>query len=884
MKNIRLLILKIILTVIIFIALLYCAFLYLLPSVLNSPEIILKAEKILNEKTHLNLTADNLRFKTHPDLSVSINADKIFLEDADKKSVFKTNNIAFYFNLLKFKFSNISIDYIYLDEFKLRNIIKTNKTNDKKLNIDTSLVPNFTIKNAEIRINRDGSNSVIVIFNDFNIIKSRNNKIYCTFKADAASKMLKNHIHIGNSGCLYLKDNGIFAKDLEIKVGCTGIKINGLIFNQNKENNFTIKGHNLPVHDIESSLLYFLKLRKKGKQFLENFKDFKGNIDIDLLVKNQGFYGVCFASDLEAKSVLYNVPIIFKKVFFKFNNREVTSKAIGTFGGEKVYNSFKMINMATDFQEVTGHINSFITNKFASKYLENSSIKGGINTSVDYRVKNHKIYVDYMLELKKNSAFIFNKSFIGIIDKDRRILVNTLKDNDKLYIKHYDYSTVENSSVNNIVLGDGLFIKKNNHLTLEYVRCRTNGFVPVTIAGSFGQVIDGGVFNGSINYNFKKNLVTGDFTIKDTAYKHFYIDTAKISADDKNIRINANGKFKKSPFECVFDAENKITDKIHIYSMYLMLEEYIVNPASNKRMKAGRKFASKIKQKTKDLDIAIDKWTVKINKIKRNKFELKNIMLTGSLKNNLFKFLMPDTGFADGILCADGVYNINNHSSEINFSAININSNKAADIFFNLKNQIEGTANASIYLKSYNNFRNIRGFVTFKIRQGYLPKLGSTEFIIKKSKKIKRNFKFKISDILNINIKNMKAAASDIDGSLSVDNEKIKDINITSKQKYLSMLIEGDYNIDTFYADLNLYGRYSRTAEKKIKILFVPLSWIVNIIFKPEYTFDKYKNKMKSVPSIHAGQNDENTFRVKLNGNLNSDNVNVELKRIVKKH
>ncbi len=886
MRKVRLVILKVILAVIIFMAVFYALFLYALPPVLNSSKVRFKAERLLKEKTNLDLITKHLYFRTHPDLSISINADKIYLENKDKKPVFKTDNISAYFNLPELKFKNIYTDYVYLDEFELKSLIKSNQTksHNKVFNIDTSYIPNIIIKNAEIWIDKESINSIFIVIDDFNIIKAKHMKVYCTFKADIISAMLKNLIHIGDGGCLYIENNNIYAKDLKIKVGYPDIKINGLISNKNRENDFTIKGDNLPVNDIESSLLYFLKLRKKGKQFLENFKDFNGNIDINLNVKNWGFYGMCFADDLEAKSVLFDVPVKFKKVFFKFNNREVTSKAIGTLGGEKVFNTFKMTDMATDLQEVTGHINSFITNKLASEYLDNSSVTGGMDASVDYRVKDHKIYVDYMLNIKKGSAFIYKKSFIGITNKDRRILVKTLKDNDELYIRHYDYSTIENNKVKNIVLGTGLFKKKDNHFTPEYITCATNGFVPVTIAGSFGQVIDGGVFSGDIKYIFKKNLVTGNFTVKDTAYKNFYVNTAKILADENKIRIEANGDFKNSPYECTFDAKNDITDKIHIYNMYLMLEEYIINPALSKKTKISKKVVNKIKNKAKELDITIDKWTVKINKIQRNKFELKNIMLTGSLKNNVFKFLMPHTEFSDGILCANGVYNINNLSSEINFSAHKINSNKAADIFFNLKDQIEGIADASLNLKSNNNFKDIQGLITFKVEQGYLPKLGSTEFIIKKSKKIKRELKFKISDIINIDIKNMKALASDINGSLYIDNAEIKDIEITSRQKYLSLLIEGDYNADSCEADLNLYGKYSNKAQKKIKILFIPLSWIVNIIFKPEHTFDKYINEINRIPSIQAQQNDENTFRVKLKGNLNSDNIDVELKRIIKNH
>ena len=63
--------------------------------------------------------------------------------------------------------------------------------------------------------------------------------------------------------------------------------------------------------------------------------------------------------------------------------------------------------------------------------------------------------------------------------------------------------------------------------------------------------------------------------------------------------------------------------------------------------------------------------------------------------------------------------------------------------------------------------------------------------------------------------------------------------------------------------------------------MYVPLSWIIKIVFRPEKTIDIYKDKIKEVPSVISKPEDEQAFRVKLKGNLNNNNVKVELKRII---
>lgn len=886
MKTKRLFFLKAALIIVIFLGFFYTCFLYVVPKILNSERIRNKAESYIKNKTKLNLDSENLVFHTYPDLRIGMNADLIYLNNENKKDIFRITKPSLFFDLKKLKFNNIDIDYIYIDEYELKNLLPQKSSESKSFfDFNTALIPDTHIKNVEIWVDKQSINSIFIVFDDINITKDKENKVYCTFKADLISNMLKNLVHTGENGFLYLDNDGLHAQNFEIIVGFPKLNVNGMLLNKQKQNNFSIQGTNLPVDDIETSLLYFLKKRKQGKQFLENFTNFGGTIDVDLTVKDLGLYGKCKAEDLSANSTLFNVPILFKKVFFEFNDRTVSSKATGTLGGEPVTNIFKLTGMATDLQEVTGHVNSFITNKLTSKYIPKVKIDGGADVSVDYKVKNHKINVDYLVKLKQNSEIIYKNSYLGITDKTRRILVNTLKDGDKLYINHYDYSLLNDGKLQQLISGDGLLNKKNGHLTPDYINCKTNGFVPVTLAGSFGKVIDGGYFDGDLRYDYTQNKVTGDFTIKDTRYKNFYVTTAKVLADENIINIEADGKFKSSPFKCNFDVKNQIDDSIYVYEMYLELEKFVINTAKTaKTVKSGidKQIVNKIQEKAKDFDITIEKWTIKINEIRRGAIALDNVLLTGSLNNNLFSFSMPHVYFAKGTLCANGIYNIKDLSAEIKFSAHKIDSNAVATTIFELPNQIAGTADAELFAKAQNNFERIQGSAKFKITQGYLPKLGNTEFIIKKSKKVKREFKFKIQDIINVEVKNVKALASDLEGSFDVTNEAISNIVITSKQKYLSLLIEGDYNLDNNYADLNMYGKYNKAEERKIKILFVPLSWIVRIIFKPEHTFEKYKHKLKNVPSIKADEDDEHAFRVKVNGDLNSDNLYVEMRRIIK--
>ena len=220
-------------------------------------------------------------------------------------------------------------------------------------------------------------------------------------------------------------------------------------------------------------------------------------------------------------------------------------------------------------------------------------------------------------------------------------------------------------------------------------------------------------------------------------------------------------------------------------------------------------------------------------------------------------------------------------TSDVIFTAKNIDSNTVADVIFDLPNQIEGTANATLHAETKDSFDKVKAYATFSLKEGYLPKIGSTEFIIKKSNKFRRPLKFRLSDIINIDMKNMKALSSNLEGSFCFDNDSIYNAKITSSQKYLSLLVEGNYNFDSQKADLRLLGKYNNREMGRVKILFIPLPWIFKFVFKPENTLSQYKNKLKEVPPIEGAPNEQSAFRVKMGGNLNKNDVKVELKSII---
>ena len=868
---------KILLTAFISLGVLYLVFLYALPPFLSSLFFKDLVDDYIYAKTGIEITSERLNVKTKPDISIIIGADKIDF-DINGEELLKAENLTISYNLLSRMLEKIDIKYIYVNEAGFKDIIKSSKKK-KTFKLKFTKHPEINVKNAEIWLDKGTTNSTFIMINDLHQY-IKDNKLYFDFKADITSNLLKNPVNIGRQGNLYYKKNNLYADNFQVLIGESELTLNGKILDKKHRGpKLNITGSDIPISDIMLSLLYFQQLKEPGKKFIENFYNYSGTLDVNVKLNSNGVFGKCTADMLAGKSVLFDVPILFPKVDFLFKERNMKAAAYGTLGGEKVFSSVEVSDMATGNHRVKGYVHSNLTNDTVHKYMKNVTVKGIADASVSYEIENKIVDVKYLLKLSKGSDIYYKSSNLGLEDKDRRLFVNTVKNKDELRITDYDYSTQEAGEISKIILGDGLFKKENGSFKPQYLTFKTQNDAPVSVTGSFYKYVEGGFFNGNLKYDFKNNIITGVFNIKNSRYKNFKIKNAMVDATTKNVRIEANGLYKKSPFECKINALNKFSNKIKIFDMYLFLDEFVINK-QNRNVQKSSIDTNKIIQKAKQYDVDIDKWTIKINKIKRRKLEINKIVVTGDIHNSIFKFIVQPFSFAKGTINANGVYNYANSSSDVMINAEKIDSNTAADVVFELPDQIEGLANATINAKTNNGLDDVKAKINFSIEKGFLPKLGNTEFLIKKSRMIRHPFKVKLSDVVNIDFNDMNELCSNLKGEFDYDNLKIKNANITASQKYLAMLIQGDYNIVKEQADFRILGKYNKDKIRKIKVFFVPLSWIVNIVFRNEKSYEQYKNELSKIPKIDADSEDECAFRINVKGNINTNDIKVEHKRI----
>ena len=872
---------------------LYCCIFCILPVILNSSFMVRKYQVFLESKFSVPVVLKNFHFATNPDLTFSVYIGKLEIGSGvkakgalyNKNKVFQNNvlsikNLEIGTKFMSPKPKTIMVDRIYVDVSELKkHMAHNNKTQKSKLNL--SYFPIMTINKIYLKLDEKGA------YAEFYDIKSEKKagKIYCLLSGKVFSPILSNPIIIGTPGQIYYDDK-LYFDNFTVLVNDSKLYINGRI------DDLDVIAKGIPVRDAEYVFLHYYKFKHPNKKnFIENFQNFKGVLDVDLNFSSSGVHGKCFAKNLGADFSKYNIPIDLPLVIFNFEGRKLSAKTNGTFGTEPVYTDVYLSAMATDDVDIKGSVSSTLTGRFSQKYFKPVKIIGSAPAFVKYHVHKNKVNIDYILMVEKGSNLIYDFGSLDNIDKVRKISAHTLKQGDNIYLKDYSYEILRNDkNFEKLVFGHGMFAKQNRHYKPVYLAVKTNGYLDFSVIKSFiKNSFESGTFKVDLKYDFFNKHLSGYIKLKEVQHKDFLLfNYAEAEVFGNLLKMNASGLFLNSPIKIGLLAESNFKTGFLIRDIDIKLNKFYLKRGYGMTDFSTMSYVKKdfSSRKSRGYNVTVEKGRIHVGEIIHQKFSLNDVEILGKLNNSIVEFIIPQTVYAKGILSATGKYDIETHSSDIHFLASDIDSNEVASKIFNLPNQIEGFAYATLHLVTKDKLKDIKAFATFAVHDGFLPKLGSKEFIVNRSDKkgrkllffLKKPFKFTLSKISNIDFSKPSMFYSNLRGSFTLCNDEIKDAKIFSQSDYLSLFIEGSYNISAERGKVYIYGKHNKAADRKIRIFKLPLSLIYKLLFKAEHTKSLYLNKIKMIPPIKAEPDDIGIFRVILHGNLNNNDIKVHMK------
>ncbi len=563
---------------------LYLGIVLLLPHILNSNITANKLQSVIQDKTGAETNIAGLNVKISPKLLVILNVES-FEAKSNNIQVADIKNASVNYKLFKNRLTLISADNIFVDGNFFKQF-KKDKKKKKKSKFEINNIPEIHIQKLVFK-----SDKVSVHSENIN---TENGIIH--LNADINAPLLKETLKLGNSGSLQYTENKLKANNFNITIGNSNLYLDGILAGKNKASDFDIKGENLPVAELIPLLLHFQKSQDSSKKFIENFKNFKGLVTINLKYNKDGIWGTCTTNNLGANAVWFDIPLFFKDAVFNFRGQTVDSIAEGILGGEKVIHTLNITDLLTpQKKEVIGTMKTTLTKKFG--YVPNLTVLNSVNFDLVYKIKNRKPDVYYNLDIPANSDLIYNSFYLGLRDYKRKIYANTFKDGNDLYLKQYKYAYSDSDKENIILSGDGLFMKnidKSNpdKFIPQYITCHTNGYAPISVTGSFGEKVRGGEFKGDLKYDFKNNQVLGTFDVIKARHKAFRIENAHIVAKNGILNITSNGLFKGEKYSAELNAQNNIYGKTLIYDMKLFLDKLVfeTTPDTQKKNKFKRDF------------------------------------------------------------------------------------------------------------------------------------------------------------------------------------------------------------------------------------------------------------------------------------------------------
>jgi hypothetical protein len=385
----------------------------------------------------MNSDISGFKVEISPLLSAKITAKNIIIKDNNKVGL-NIENLNTSIDRLELKNLDADLVYANLDILKKLKNDEVKDTN-KKISFDINKIPYANIKKIEI-IRNEGE-KLSITSNQF-VIKENNGVKNLDIILNITLDRILHPIIIGEVGSLYIDNKRLAAKNFPLAVGKTKVVIDGSILNDNKLDNFTIKGDKIPVKETMATVLFLQKYGADERKFIENFTDFKGSADVDLVYKDNDLSGVITGNDLFAKFLPFYVPVYCKKAEFFIKNGEVKSHAVGTFGTEKLTHDL-YIKEIYDRQkkEVFGKVNSKITDKLAQKYLPSDiKVKNYLDMEVDYYIKQKKPNAKYYINIPADSGIMFKGFYAGIRDKNKKIFAETQKIDKEFFIKDYRFS------------------------------------------------------------------------------------------------------------------------------------------------------------------------------------------------------------------------------------------------------------------------------------------------------------------------------------------------------------------------------------------------------------------------------------------------------------
>ena len=557
------------------------------------------------------------------------------------------------------------------------------------------------------------------------------------------------------------------------------------------------------------------------------------------------------------------------------------------------------INDIFNKQNFEMYINSKINQEFVDKYFNKNKIypvklKGELG--ITSKIKGIKDNFDFysQLYLPKEASIYHLGATVGDIENALSWNINAKITNNILKLKEFSYDKLISSQNGketrlNMLKSNGTITLLPGDVMFDSLHVKTSHPTDARIFNIIFRKpnIKQGQFTSDLHFNGKLSnpKINGTFHIFETNIP--FLDTTMKNITmlfkDRTIDISSFGEVLGNDVKISAVLKNKLTKPYYVESANLYTKVLDLNHIINllKLSQVDNYQALENFEGTDISAIVIKNLRMSANNIYLRNISAENFEANASwsdkkiLKVDNFKF-----NIANGTLRGNFVNNLPKNKIDIDLKAKDINANDLAYAVFDLNNQIYGDLTGNLKLAcigiNYENcMKTLDGDVSFNVKDGKMPKLGSLEYLLRAGNLLKGGLtSLSINSVIDIITPLKTGDFSDIYGTINIKNGIANDISISSVGKSLNLFMSGTYNFSTAIAEMEVLGMLS----KKISTMFGPLgnvslNTMLNKIPGIDLTSDSYLlEKINKIPGIEFSSKAYRKFLARIKGDINGDN------------
>lgn len=918
-----------------------------LPVIISSSRTINLVENLVNKYTKLNLTVEKPVFKPHILPQAGFEVKNLVLKK-DEQELMNIKNLETKVRFGKILFKNITLDKLTADNLTLDvdgllNALPTPQTEQnsepaefdwdidffnanlgvKKAFISYNYTPEtkirIGIKNAQLEQTPDAKYLHINTRTDI----IQNNKPLLTFEVNDENKVK-------------LQNKSIVVDNLQIDINKSIVTLASLI--NRKTFDVNVKSDRFFVKDI-FDLVNSNLIIPNGKEMLSPLTNPGGAVSFDVKLHNDELSGTIGMKNARAAvKDLGALPLVMPKGLITiYPDRMVFSDFNGYYGKNKS-NTIKVSGTIKDYYKTFDSdltIDTVATNEFLADYL--AGLIGGttikiskdIPTRVIYKAVNNKMDITWLTKIAKGVSIGIDDTPSALNDYDRAVTGEFILDGNELDIKNLNYYIAQDihrgmGKIDPILIFDGKMNIATGELHeagFSFGRELPSEFLNVFVRR---KLFKGGTMKGSLHVLFRNNIpkVKADMQIAKARIpsQRLFIKNATLQTDREDIKINANGRFKRVKYDLAGVIKNELVTPVIVKDLELNLDKVdvdrLLKSLNNQHQPEGsttpaqaipapenplpETVAVNETPEEECLDengeeceaddnymfdtnlIAIEKCAFRLKEGYYNGLTFGNIEANMTLdRNGIFNLQSNRFDIAEGISTLKINCDLKTLKYYIRLGVKDVNSDMFSTAILNLSKEISGKASGLIELTSDASMK-LNGSIKFMINDGTIGKIGLVEYLMKVAS-IFRNPVAMISPATIMDIVNIPEGNFDkIEGELTLKDNVIQRMNIKSYSPTLSALIRGRYDLEKADASLRIYTRFSSSHKGFAGFLRnFSLNALANKVkLSGRNDANYYAAELKDLPPIEAKNEDTQVFLTQVEGDVEHNNFLSSLKKI----